>query len=114
MTEQPFYGSDEEAYIDDDEDADGEGYGDELRDDFSLSDTGAQDYVEDVDIDDVDGDEEDGGDDEERREREFFGDDEYTILSNVIEEEEENEVMSMTMQDRENKQKQVRVDELKK
>ncbi len=42
MTEQPFYGSDEEAYIDDEDDEDGDGhYDDDLRDDFSLSDTGA-------------------------------------------------------------------------
>ena len=54
MTEQPFYGSDEEAYIDDEDDGDDDGhYGDEARDDFSLSDTGAQEYVEDVDIDDI-------------------------------------------------------------
>ena len=39
VTEQHFYGSDEEAYIDD---QDGEEvYADDFRDDFSLSDTGA-------------------------------------------------------------------------
>jgi len=39
VTEQHFYGSDEEAYIDD---QDGEeAYEDDFRDDFSLSDTGA-------------------------------------------------------------------------
>ena len=53
MTEQPFYGSDAEAYTDDDEDQEEvDGEDDEFRDDFSLSDTGAQEYVEDVDQDD--------------------------------------------------------------
>ena len=64
MTEQPFYGSDEEAYIEDeDEGGDGE-YGDDMRDDFSLSDTGAQEYVEDVEIEEVDGDLEDDDDEQ--------------------------------------------------
>ena len=57
VTDQPFYGSDAEAYSDDDgayDDGDGD-YDNELRDDFSLSDTGAaQEYVENVDSDDDD------------------------------------------------------------
>ena len=51
VTEQPFYGSDG-AYTDDEQyqaESDGEA---EFRDDFSLSDTGAQEYVEDVELDD--------------------------------------------------------------
>ena len=63
VMEQPFYGSDEEAYIEDD-DQDGEdGQYEDDRDDFSLSDTGAQEheFCEDIEIDDLD--------DEEERER---------------------------------------------
>ena len=89
VTEQPFYGSDAEAYTDSDNDADGQyGAEDDLRDDFSLSDTGAQneEYCEDIE-DEVEMMDEDG-DDDERRERQFFGDEEYTILSKVPEEEE--------------------------
>ena len=41
VTDQPFYGSDAEAYTDEEGDGDDGQYGDELRDDFSLSDTGA-------------------------------------------------------------------------
>ena len=66
VTDQPFYGSDAEAYTDEEGDGDDGQYGDELRDDFSLSDTGAQEYVEDVDIEDVDI---NGDEDEEERER---------------------------------------------
>ena len=91
VTEQPFYGSDAEAYTDSDNDADGQyGAEDDLRDDFSLSDTGAQndeEYCEDIIEDEVEMMDEDG-DDDERRERQFFGDEEYTILSKVPEEEE--------------------------
>ena len=72
VTEQPFYGSDAEAYSDSDNDADGRyGAEDDLRDDFSLSDTGAQEYCEDIE-DDVIEEEDEGDDDEEgekRRER---------------------------------------------
>ena len=35
-----------------------------MRDDFSLSDTGAQEYVEDVEIEEVDGDLEDDDDEQ--------------------------------------------------
>ena len=96
VTDQPFYGSDAEAYTDSDEDANGQyGAEDDLRDDFSLSDTGAQEYCEDIEEEIID---EDGdGDDDERRERQFFGDEEYTILSKVEEDEEEQDAMSMTM-----------------
>ena len=84
VTEQPFYGSDAEAYEDDEDEETGDRGSNEddyLRDDFSLSDTGAQEYVEDmVDIDDDD-------EFDERRAREFFGDEEYTILSSVPEED---------------------------
>ena len=59
-----------------------------------MSDTGANEYVEDVDIEDVDLNDDD---DEEQRERQFFGHDEYTIMSSIPE-EEEKEIMSMTMQ----------------
>lgn len=55
-----------------------------------MSDTGAQEYVEDVD---VDVDEINDELDEHERERAFFGDEEYTILTH-IEEEEEKDVMS--------------------
>lgn len=81
-----------------------------MRDDFSLSDTGAQEeYCEDIiDEEIVD---EDG--DDERRERQFFGDEEYTILSNVPEEDEQDQ-MSMTMQQREQKELQERVASLRK
>lgn len=99
VTEQPFYGSDAEAYTDSDNDADGQyGAEDDLRDDFSLSDTGAQggeeeEYCEDIEDEMID---EEDGDDDERRERQFFGDEEYTILSKVPE-EEGVEALSMTM-----------------
>ena len=81
-----------------------------MRDDFSLSDTGAQEeYCEDIiDEEIVD---EDG--DNERRERQFFGDEEYTILSKVPEEDEQDQ-MSMTMQQREQKELQERVASLRK
>ena len=47
-----------------------------------MSDTGANEYVENVDSDDNElGDLDDEV--EEKREREFFGDEEYTILSDV-------------------------------
>mmetsp|Transcript_6780 Transcript_6780/g.8078 ORF Transcript_6780/g.8078 Transcript_6780/m.8078 type:complete len:96 (-) Transcript_6780:391-678(-) len=82
VTEQPFYGSDEEAYIDDDDEDGEDGQYEDDRDDFSLSDTGAQEFVEDIEIDDLD-------DDEDERDRKFFGDDLYTIMSSVPEEEEE-------------------------
>ena len=90
VTEQPFYGSDAEAYSESDGGGDGGcGYGaeDDLRDDFSLSDTGMQgeEYCEDMIEEDIVGED----DDEERRERQFFGDEEYTILSKVEEEEDE-------------------------
>lgn len=52
VTEQPFYGSDAEAYTDDEQDQAGSDGEAEFRDDFSLSDTGAQEYVEDVELDD--------------------------------------------------------------
>ena len=67
MTEQPFYGSDAEAYEEDDDEDDQEGAFDcqDERSDFSLSDTGAQEYVEDVDIDEDDETEED----KQKRER---------------------------------------------
>lgn len=54
-----------------------------------MSDTGAQDY-EDDDLEDVALDE-----DDEERNRKFFGDEEYTILSSVPEEEVEH--LSMTL-----------------
>ena len=42
VVEQPFYGSDAEAYTDSDDDGNDQyGVEDDLRDDFSLSDTGA-------------------------------------------------------------------------
>ena len=112
VMEQPFYGSDEEAYIDD-EDEDGEDgqYENDERDDFSLSDTGAQEFIEDdIEIDELD------QDDEEERERQFFGHDQYTIMSSVPEEAEEEEkvAMSMTMQQRESKEKRERVESLRR
>lgn len=61
-----------------------------------MSDTGAQEYVEDVDIDEIN--EDNVEEDEEARARQFFGDDEYTLLSHIQEEEEEKDLMSMTMQ----------------
>jgi len=41
---------------------------------------------------------EEEGEDELRRERQFFGDEEYTILSHVPEEENQEDILSMTMQ----------------
>ena len=92
-----FQGSDDEAYQ---ESEDGDEEEENLRDDFSLSD---EDYEE---IDD-------NGQDEERRNREFFGDDEYTLLSKVPE-DEQNQLMSMTFKEREIKDKQATVNRLKK
>lgn len=61
-----------------------------------MSDTGANEYVENVDSEDNDIGDLDDEVVEEKREREFFGDEEYTILSHVPEEPEN--LMSMTMQ----------------
>ena len=41
VTEQPFYGSDEEAYIDDEDQDEEDGAYEVDYDDFDLSDTGA-------------------------------------------------------------------------
>ena len=68
-----------------------------MRDDFSLSDTGAQEYCEDIEDDLIDEINQDDEEVEKQRERQFFGDEEYTILNDVIEEEDEVELMSMTM-----------------
>jgi len=53
-------------------------------------------------------------DDEEERERQFFGDDQYTILSHGPDQDEHTIAMSMTMQQRENKEKRDRVESLRK
>lgn len=64
--------------------------------------------MEEVDLPDDD-------DDEEEREKNFFGHEEYTIMSSVPEEADEKEdIMSQTMQQRENKVKQDRVNSLRK
>ena len=66
-----------------------------------------------MDVDEVDLPDDD--DDEEEREKNFFGHEEYTIMSSVPEEAEEKEdIMSQTMQQRENKVKQDRVNSLRK
>ena len=68
VVEQPFYGSDAEAYTDSDDDGNDQyGVEDDLRDDFSLSDTGAQEYCEDIDEEVIDDD--DDEEVEKRRER---------------------------------------------
>lgn len=72
VTEQPFYGSDEEAYIDDEDEDDEDGAYEDFHDDFSLSDTGAPEYANDIDVDLLDLDDDD---EEEERERQFFGHD---------------------------------------
>ena len=104
-------GSDDEAYEDsDDQDAD-DIIDQELRDDFSLSDEGGDHD----DFDDVEAEFFDDDEDDEKREREFFGDDDYNLLSKVPEEDEEEEnKMSMTMQQREIKQKKDRISSLKR
>ena len=95
-------GSDDEAYADSSEDADKGS----LRDDLSFSDDA--DELEEEILEDVD-------EDLEERERAFFGDDDYTLLSRVPEEEDEEpeEIqMSMTMQQREIKEKMGKVSTL--
>lgn len=84
VTDQPFYGSDCEAYSDSDEDNGQYGAEDDLRDDFSLSDTGAQEYCEDIEVELIDEINEDDEEVEKQREKEFFGDEDYTILNDVI------------------------------
>lgn len=71
-------GSDDEAYADSSEDAEKGS----LRDDLSFSDDA--DELEEEILEDVD-------EDLEERERAFFGDDDYTLLSRVPEEGEEDE-----------------------
>ena len=109
-----FEGSDDEAYIESEEEGADEEDIDELRDDFSLSNDAYEDFTEDVIDVDEDG-EEEGEEDAIKREREFFGDEDYTLLSKVPEEEEEQEdQLSQTQQQRELKQKLDRVQNLKK
>ena len=69
VTDQPFYGSDAEAYSDSDGDNGQYGVEDDLRDDFSVSDTGAQEYCEDIEDDLVDEINQDDEDVEKQRER---------------------------------------------
>jgi hypothetical protein len=89
-----FDGSDNEVYQQSFEEDD-----DDLRDDLSLSD---QEPPE--DYEDEFGDESN----EEERERQFFGDEDYTLLSKAPEEE----IMSQTMQNRELKERRLKLDNL--
>ena len=75
-----------------------------MRDDFSLSEEEDYDVLDDNDEE---------GQDEERRNREFFGDDDYTLLSRVPD-EEQTQLMSMTLKERDLKEKQATVNRLKK
>ena len=100
-----FQGSDDEAY---EESEGGEDDEEHLRDDFSLSEE--EDYEV---LDDNGEDEHDEGHDEERRNREFFGDDDYTLLSRVPE-EEQTQLMSMTLKERDLREKQATVTRLTK
>lgn len=107
VTEQPFYGSDEEAYIDDDDEDEEDGvYEGNFNDDFDLSETGAPEFPDEtIDIEELF----DENDDEER-ERQFFGHAEYSLMSVAEEEEDEEAQMSATMQ----KKKYERVGSLRK
>jgi hypothetical protein len=78
-----FDGSDNEPYEESEDNNEGS-----LRDDFSLSDDETEA-------------------EEEKRDRAFFGDDEYTLLSQAP-------ALSMTMQEKEKSEKQARVFQLKR
>jgi len=84
-----FDGSDDEVYIES-ECSDG------LRDDLSISETGYDDQ-EDQDLN------------EEERERQFFGAEDYTLLSRPPPEEE---VFSQTMQQKELKERKLKLQNL--
>lgn len=89
MQATDFDGSDDEVYIES-ECSDG------LRDDLSISETGYDDQ-EDQDLN------------EEERERQFFGAEDYTLLSRPPPEEE---VFSQTMQQKELKERKLKLQNL--
>lgn len=85
-----FDGSDNEAYQEDSDDGEVDQM---LRDDFSLSDENEETLNE---------------DEEEKRDKAFFGDDDYPTLKS------QETMMSMTMQQRDAAEKQTRVKNLQK